>query len=227
MNFLFIILHSLVFINCSEITYSISGSIKNCEKKEWLYGAKPFMLYNEDKSINRKIDLEVDSYFNCDNLPKGTYYIEYENFFEQIIKKKIEIIDRDKNIQICFDEFADTKIPTLISNLKANDKLTISFSSNGCFHNLKERVIFSRKNKEIFGEYISGKKKKVVKINTKKFNYLVLFEKKVKQIQKVAGMCTTSDSYTFILNGKEKFKAEDGGCEWDGFELMVNKVFKQ
>ena len=204
--------------------YVITGEIKFCESELHGFGNEFNLLKNNQ--VVKKIISDYSGNFEIENLEKGEYIIEYENVYQQILRKQVNVEKRQNLIELCLDEFVDTKVSTLFSTLKNGDSLTINIGGSGCFHSFEDQIKFYRKKGKYFGETFTAKKEKITKsLDKKKLDYLILWEKQARKIDKVDGFCTSNTTYDFKLNGKQMFRVSDGTCQWDGYSKIRKETF--
>ncbi|MBC7495104.1 MAG: hypothetical protein H7221_08870 [Flavobacterium sp.] len=219
------ILFLLILATINGENFTLSGQMKFCDSKSNSFG-KPLKLLKNNQVVKNKIVPDYSGEFTIDNLEKGEYVIEYENIYKQIIRKKINLENSQTSIELCLDDFIDTKISTLFNTLKDGDSLSINIDGAGCFHSFEDKMTFYRKKGKYFAETKNAKYKTIVKsIDAEKLNYLILWEKQAKQINKVDGFCTSNAFYEFKLNSVSKFKVHDGTCNWDGYTKVRSKIF--
>jgi hypothetical protein len=175
-------------------------------------------------------------------LPKGSYRLVYPNIYGQIIDKKYSFYeDTATEVALCPDSLINYPQNTL-ARLKNKESITITYQSQGCFHNFFNRIILRRVYDHIqarlYGDtmeyYLKGdsvhyRPKRNVLIGRKTLTpedslAFIGFENELRARHK--GGCTTQDYYTI----KSKYwncHIRDGGCTWPGFYSLTTAWFGQ
>lgn len=163
--------------------------------------------------------------FEISNLSPGTYVIDYNNIYGQRVRKIVTVSNSVTNINLCVDEFQDTKVSTLFNTMKEGDKIVLKISSFGCFHMLEDELTFTMKDRKYFVSYNDEKNKtKVLPLNIDKLNRLIYFEKIIRYVTRIDGGCTTNDGYDFVKNSELIYHATDNTCTWNGYGKIKNKI---
>ena len=115
---------------------------------------------------------------------------------------------------------------SIFANLLEGDVAVLNYNMSGCFSLSAEKIIFIKKNAIITAEVYLDNKLVQSKVLTKKdINYLVDFEKKIRLITNKGRICTTSETYSILLNNKPEFSVVDSSCSWNGYSLLKKEVF--
>lgn len=151
--------------------------------------------------------------FKVSNLKLGVCVVSYRNIFGQIVKKQVAITKEMNTAEFCSDEWISVNESTLINSLKSGETLTVKFISVGCFHSKEEEFKIKRIGAEYSATFIpaKGKIKKIV-LSIKQLNDLIEFEKKLKLMNKLENLCTTTNSYDFMVNDVMQMRLMDGTC---------------
>ena len=119
----------------------------------------------------------------------------------------------------------------LIDSIGKYDTLYIKYSTQGCFHYSAEELKIYRKADRLFAEL------KVSRPNTQELPSLTQhlkdssiiayseFEKSGKTLITKA-FCTTTEQFIICIKA-DSIKFEDNACEFDGYEILKNKIFGQ
>ena len=217
----------MIFLNPflhQDKNHILVGEVKNCESKMRASGNRLVLL--KDGQIVDKIQPAYSGEFTISNLQQGNYVLEYDNIYGQKIRKKIAIDQAKTTVNICIDEFIDTKISTLFNTMKDGDTLSVDVSAAGCFHSYEENMVFNRKGGKYYAEIRNFDNKKIKKtISIAQLNFLISWGKQARQIDKTDGFCTSSTNYNFKVNNEPKFNVSDHTCRWGGYESLKNKIF--
>jgi hypothetical protein len=203
----------------------IVGKLNYCDSDEIEYGNRILAVSKDGKVINDKIKTGFKGTFEINNLTPGIYIIGFDNIYGQRVRKTVEVNDLVTNVNLCVDEFQDTKVSTLFNTMKEGDKLVLKVSSHGCFHMLEDELTFSLKDRKYSVSFKDEKNKtKVLSLNLDKLYRLIYFEKIIRYVAKVDGGCTTSDGYDFIKNGEVVYHATDNTCSWRGYGKIKREI---
>jgi hypothetical protein len=198
---------------------------KNCQNDENDRRERYLKLIKGTEIIRDSIERK-DEMFVIKNLVKGSYKIEFTNIFGQRVRKEVVAKKLRNKIEICTDNFEDNKEITFIQKISNKNRLQLNFMSFGCEHWVSEKVIFFQIEDDFFGEFIKDEQPPIKKkLSKEQLNYLILFERKLRQIENSMGGCTIEDSYHLIL-GNEELKMVDESCDWNGFYEMKKKIFE-
>ena len=225
MKNLTIILLFLIGISANSQTFNVKGIQKYCETDRTDSRERYLSVLQNDSVIVENVKTRFGE-FKIKGLKEGFYTLKFTNIFGQTMNQKVEILKNGNPISICVDTFQETNEKTLFSELKNQDKLIIEYTSSGCFHFDNEQMEFYyEENKFIAELYISEKLVKRKKLDSKSLEYLIEFEKKVKQMKNNMGGCTTSDLYVFSLNNENGFSVSDSSCDWNGYRKLKKEIF--
>lgn len=116
--------------------------------------------------------------------------------------------------------------------LKLNDKLSITYSSTGCFHSERKQLVFQKTPNGFSGSlFADNQLQKKITLAEDAIQELINFEEKLRLKGSSLGGCTTSTTYTVMLNeNKEQaFRFIDSSCSWKSgietlFKLFENKL---
>ena len=109
--------------------------------------------------------------------------------------------------------------------LQNDDTLVLNYSSSGCFHLAVEKIIFTKNTEVVKAEiFIKDKLVKSQVLTAKMIKFMIAFENKARLMNKNAG-CTTSETYTFMLNNIPQFSIVDSTCSWNGYDLLKKEIF--
>ncbi|WP_405568955.1 hypothetical protein [Winogradskyella sp. Asnod2-B02-A] len=225
MKNLTIIFLILIGISANSQTFSVKGIQKYCETDRTDSRERYLSVTRNDSVIVENVKTRFGE-FKVKGLKEGFYTFKFTNIFGQIVNYKTEILKNGNQITICVDTFQETNEKTLFSELTSEDKLIIEYASSGCFHFDNEQMKFYYEKEKLIAElYISEKLVKRKKVDSKSLEYLIGFEKKVKQMKNNMGGCTTSDLYVFSLNNETGFSVNDSSCDWNGYRELKKEIF--
>ena len=214
----------LNFSPLNEQNIKIKGVQKNCQNQEIDWRERYIKLLKGTKVIRDSIEIK-DGKFLIKNLKRGNYNIEFTNIFGQIIHKEITANKLKTKIEICIDTFKDDGEETFIQKISNENKLQLNFMSFGCEHWKTEKIIFFQIGSDFFGEFIEDTKSPIKKkLNKEQMQYLIIFERKLRQMKNSMGGCTTEDIYHLILENEE-LKIADESCDWNGYFKMKKEIF--
>jgi hypothetical protein len=207
--------YKLTFYNCAENNI---GMINN--------GIDSAFMTIYDNESNQKIEYKKDRfpgeyYFST---KKSDVRIEIENIFKQKTDTILKLNKKNTEYQICEDKFQDYELKTSVEkSFEIKKKWTLLYSSMGCFHWDKESIELTYKKEKVYATYkVNKKKKQKIILTQEKMNSLILFEKKLKLMDRPKGGCTTSDIYN--ISGVEKYKIDDSSCLWNGYSNLKEKL---
>jgi hypothetical protein len=222
-TFFFLIL--FLIQNQQDQSFKIIGKLNYCDLDEIEYGSRIIAISKDGKIINDKIKTGFKGSFEINNLSSGTYVIGFDNIYGQRVRKSVDVNNQITNVDLCVDEFQDTKVSTLFNTMKEGDKLILKISSYGCFHMLDDELTFTLKDRKYSVSFKDEKNKtKILPLNLDKLNRLIYFEKIIRYVARVDGGCTTSDGYDFIKNGEVVYHATDNTCSWHGYEKIKSEI---
>lgn len=181
-----------------------------------------------DNITNEKIDYKEGNFsgeyiFKTTNLKVK---IEYKNIFDQKIDTILKLDSNIKNHFICEETFIDndSNKTSIEHSLEKRKKWKLNFLSSGCFHYDNESLEIRYINKVAYLEYkIRDSLKKTLILNENIISRLILFEKKLKLMDKPNSGCTTTDVYE-IKSKYGKYKILDSSCLWDGFFELKKEI---
>jgi hypothetical protein len=209
----------------NENNFTIEGILLNCKTNKSDNGERYLKLKKNNEIIKTDINSRFGE-FKIKNLSKGIYTFELTNIFEQIFTKEIEIKDSITEVELCIEEFIDTKEKTLLENLKKNETLEILITSSGCFHFEKEKLKYYYKNDKLIIEFFKNEKRRKRKtLNKREISELILFERKIIQMKNKFGGCTSSNIYVFTINKNKLLEVIDASCDWDGYYELKKNFF--
>lgn len=225
MKNLTIIVLLLIGISANSQTFSVKGIQKYCETDREDSRERYLSVVQNDSVIVENVKT-IFGEFEIKGLKEGFYTFIFTNIFGQIVSQKTKILKNGNPITICVDAFQETNEKTLFSELKNEDKLIIDYSLSGCSHFHTEKMKFYYEKGKLIAElYITKKLIERKKLDLKSLEYLIGFEKKVKQMKNNIGGCTTFELYTFSLNNKSEFSVDDGSCDWNGYSELKKEIF--
>jgi len=209
--------YKVTFYNCSNDGFSMIHDGIN---------SGVMTIYENDS--RKKIEYKKDKWgigeyhFSTNN---SKVRIEIENIFKQKIDTILILNKKNKNYKICEDKFKEYELKTSVEeSIKNKNKWTLSFSSIGCFHQEKESIELTHKKGKVFAIHkVNEKKKNKIKLTQTKIKSLIVFEKKLKLMNRPDGGCTTSDYYT-IKSEIENYEITDSSCLWSGFHYLKKNL---
>ena len=153
----------------------------------------------------------------------GSYTVRYSNLYGRITEKTVLIpATKQYELALCPDELNEHPQNSL-AQLQNGEMIKITFSSQGCFHDVKE-VLSLTKQKDAFVATLSyDGKLKTRMLDSTKLKAFRRFENELIAIRDRGG-CTTTDFYAFVSKTMT-FRKVDGGCEWKGFYLLKKVLF--
>jgi hypothetical protein len=186
-------------------------------------------FFQDNKLTNQIIPMNYHQWpIDIENFNSGTYNVVYRNLYGKQISRFITIPDTSDvyELQLCPDELIDYSFNSL-SALKENEKIKVSFSSSGCFHQDREILIITRQNNRFIAK-LTTKTYKETKTKSATLNQAAIdafkrFENEIRQVEDSYG-CTTVDTYTIFCKSWA-IKRTDGGCAWDGFYFLKKAFF--
>ena len=227
MKLLGIISISVLLISFSKIDGEIAkiiGIQEYCETGFDDYVNRNIRLIEDGEIIRDSIE-NKEGKFVIKNLSKGNYKIEFTNIYGQIIQKDISVNKLKSKIKICIEEFNDTGEETFFQKLTTKNILELKFNSWGCSHWEKGKINFFQNDNDLFGELIENGNPSIrKKLSSNDLQYLIIFERKLRQIKNNEWGCTTEDSYHLTM-GKEHLKIIDETCDWNGYYKMKKEIF--
>ncbi len=208
--------YSLTFYNCTENNI---GGINN------EIDSAVIKIY--DNESNQKIEFKNNkpSRRYSFSTSKSELRIEFENIFRQKIDTILKLSKKNTHYKICEDQFKNYELKTSVEkSIEIKKKWALQYSSMGCFHWDNESILITYKREKVYAIYKTNKKRKQkIRLTQEKINLLILFEKKLKLMNKPKGGCTTSDIYT-INSDTEKYKIIDSSCLWNGYFNLKEKL---
>ncbi len=222
LSFIFIL---LTFITAEANTFKVKGILQNCETKSHNRKERHLSVLLKDSVIIKNVKT-VSGEFTIKGLNENIYTFQFTNIFGQIVKKEINISKNNNAIILCVEEFQENNEMTFIESLKPNDTLSFEIILNSSTQYKNEKIIFFHENEILKAElYIENKLMKKIIINSAFREYIMVFEKKLKQINKVNGGCTGSELFIVILNNEKGYSSHDNTCEWNGYHKLKEKFF--
>lgn len=147
----------------------------------------------------------------------GRYTFRYKNLFGQTVDKTIHIKHPQKEKLTLFLDYTDYKKnieKSWINKLKANEKITMAFASQGCFHTSKDTIVLRRSATAYQLQY----KNKKISLRKEDLDYLLKFECELPLVTN-KGFCTSIDTFVIQYGTLEK-KYVDGDCRWNGYHRL-------
>jgi hypothetical protein len=186
-------------------------------------------FFQDNKLSNQIVPMNYHQWpIDIEDFNSGTYKVVYRNLYGKQVSKFITIPDTtdEYELKLCPDELMDYSLNSL-SALKDNETIKVSFSSSGCFHQDRETLIITRKDKKYIAK-LTTKTYKETKTKSATLNQAAIdafkrFENEIRQVEDSYG-CTTVDTYT-IFSKSWTIKRTDGGCAWDGFYFLKKEFF--
>ncbi len=152
----------------------------------------------------------------------GEYRVEYKSMFNLIESKTVDISSNGiYTIDICIDYISYKKseyIP-ILDRLKENEGYSLSFESQGCFHNVKSNKLYFKREKDSYFMIYKNQKRKLSEGEVRTVRY---FEIELYEMDDHEN-CTTRDTYIVRYNGGE-FRKIDDSCTWDGGYFLWNTL---
>lgn len=108
-----------------------------------------------------------------------------------------------------------------IDTLQVGSSYQIIFHSTGCFHNYWDTLSVSRNSKNYFLKY----KNQETTLKRKNLERYKQFEQELR-FDSHEGLCTKRDQYLIKTHNLEETITMDGSCHWDGFENLLDDLFK-
>ena len=105
-------------------SFKIVGKLNYCDLDEIEYGNRILAISKDGKVINDKIKTGFKGSFEINDLSPGTYVIGFYNIYGQRVRKSVEVNNQITNVNLCVDEFEDTKVSTLFNTMKFTFKLS-------------------------------------------------------------------------------------------------------
>ena len=225
--FLFIVLIlPLVTFGQRQRKVTIELSTGDCRKNEHIrIGFQDTIrFYKSGKIYKQIIPMNYNEWpIEIKDYNSGTYQVTYKNLYGQTTTKTVTVPDcGEYEIALCPDE-----LPTYSHNslaaLQNGETVNVYFNSQGCFHTDQEVLSLTKQNGAISATLLFGGKTKTIKLNNSQLEAFKRFENELVVVEDGGG-CTTTDTYTFVTKTK-KFEKVDGGCEWNGFNILRNTLF--
>lgn len=156
---------------------------------------------------------------------KKNIRIEIQNIYNQKIDTILNLNKKETEFKICEDKFKNYNIKTTISkSFETQKKWVLHYSSSGCFHWDNESIIIYYRKRGTYAVHKKNNKKKLkIKLSKANKEQLVLFEKKIRLMNKPNAGCTTTDTYTVIFN-EEEYTIKDSSCLWNGFNYLKEEL---
>lgn len=179
------------------------------------------IYFTRDDKIIKEIPVRHLQYWPItikDFLP-GEYLVLYKDFAGKKKSQAFSVSNVDLfKLYICPDVFSEYIFP--FENFTANDRITIDYSSLGCFHFASEMLTLTKKDSSFIITLKTPKNKplKIILDKDKKdaFNR---FYNELLTLSDSDG-CTTTDTYSISTSKGFKLKRIDGSCFWNGFYYL-------
>lgn len=154
------------------------------------------------------------------NVGSGRYTFRYKNLLGQHVDKAISINHSRKEKLTLFIDYTDYKKnigKSWVSQLKPNEKINLTFNSQGCFHVRNDTIILTKSTADYYLQYKNEK----IKLSKEDLDYLIKFECELPLIPN-NGYCTSTDTFA-IQYGTLKKEYEDGDCNWNGYYRLFQR----
>lgn len=202
--------------------YEITVSAAKCKYERGYAFLKEFVLYKGDQKL-QTVPLAHDPTATLKNLTSGHYQIKYKTIYNKWGTVNFELGNEKKvDIKLCMDtlDYAQNTNILLIDQLNENETLELLYHSQGCFHQDKENVKFTKKKGQFIVEYNDLKKT----LTKKQAQFLREFEIELRS--NLGTGCTTTDRYSLYIdkpgNFDEMYSQNDGSCSWNGFSNLLD-----
>ncbi|CAL2082118.1 conserved hypothetical protein [Tenacibaculum sp. 190524A05c] len=191
----------IVVINTS-LSYSqekYTLNFYNCNYDDFAFTPlSEFNIYDTKtgKEINYKKGW-VSGKFNF-STDRPLVRIKYKNIYNQAFDTIINLNNKNTSHVLCIEKFKDYSLQTTFEQcIKNKKKWELNLNSTGCFHWDNESFKIKYKKNKVYVVYkINRGKKQYILLNQKKIDTFILFEKKLRLMNRPNGGCTTSDLYT-------------------------------
>ena len=188
-------------------------------------------------SEHKVITDTTEHYFELKIKTKSdTLKVQYQNDYNQKVDTTYILSRNMQKIYICIDKFKDYKIKTLNEDAMKNKKWELYINSMHCFGFDKSKLIIKFKKNKIIAKYYFSKwiekseqKKEFIKkkiLTEKQISNLILFEKKLRLMNRPNGDCTTSVFYLLKTNNG-KISISDSSCSsFNEYDLLEKLGFE-
>lgn len=198
------------------------GAIKvvtNCCK----YDDKQMLDLEEFVLLKNNIEIKTFSYdrngVEVNELYYGDYEIKYKSIFNKYEKINFKITDhKQKLVPLCIDKIDYKKNDNilLLDEMKYGEILSLSFESQGCFHNTRKEIRLKKTENGLILFYDQN----VIELTDKQYKLIREFEIELKSNHN--GLCSSKDEYNLYNEQSHTFfTMKDESCTWNGFWNLI------
>lgn len=180
-------------------------------------------------------DYVTNEKIECKQASSGTYYfstnkeilrVNIRNIYNQKFDTILELQENKTEYDLCGDQFKNYDLKTSVEKaLEDRKKWTLQYSAKATgsknqirFQDESITITFS-KNKIHATYRVNRIKVEKTKITNEQKEALILFEKKLKLLNRTNTSCHLTTAY-YISSFAENFKVENNTCLWDGFNEL-------
>ena len=203
-----------------------------------------YLINLQDNSIAGAITAQrfKEQTYLFENLSISNYKLIYTNNYGQQINKTITISELDtSHLNICPDLLLSYNQNSL-DKLKNNDSLVLVYTSKGCFHKFKSKIVIQKIDNSfkafLYADIEKEKKEKgrirvlttkdslmkTVMLTQENLEDFIKFENELNYVK--YAFCTTNDNY-LIKSKVLNVKKTDGSCEWHGYSFLRKSFFRE
>lgn len=187
------------------------------------YDNKQMLDLKEFVLLKNNIEIKTFSYdrsgVEVSELYYGDYEIIYKSIFNKYEKINFRITDhKQKVVTLCIDkiDYKKNNNILLLDEMKYGEILSLSFESQGCFHNTKEEIRLKKTQNNMILFYDQD----VIELSDKQYKLIREFEIELKSNHN--GLCSSKDEYNlYNKQSGEIFTMKDQSCSWNGFWNLI------
>ncbi len=166
--------------------------------------------------------------FKLPNITEGEYKFHFTNSQGKPVVSSLYLSPETREILLCINQADSSNTVSMTRSLRPGDCLFIEYVTSGCFHYEENWLKFYYRKNRLYGEFwVEGKKIRTRSLSASQRAYLAAFEQELRLRANIWGGCTTSDTYTLILNGTTNRVFMDDSCLWSGYSELKKKIFKK
>lgn len=229
LSFLFLgVLNSLI----AQTDYQLS--FYKCDGND--LGAVDYRLHSPDLTVSDYVSYQK---IECKEPSSGIYHfttnkavlrVGIRNIYNQKLDTILELQKGKTEYKLCSDKFIDYELKTsLEKSFENRKKWTLQYSSNGVYATKKansqdESITITYTKRKIHATYrVNKRRKKKITLDTEHQNSLILFEKKLKLMDRTNTSCPVYSNY-YISSFAENFQIKNNTCLWDGFNELKSAL---
>lgn len=214
-------------ITFGQTTFSVSVTPYICDEFTPYLAASNITVHRNDQLIYA-VPPDSTLEFILPKITEGEYKFHFTNSQGKPVVSSLYLSPETREILLCINQVDSSNTVSMTRSLRPGDYLFVEYISAGCFNYEENWLKFYFHKNRLYGElWENGEKVSTRRLNASKRAYLAKFEQDLRLRANIWGGCTTSEMFTFVLNGDTQRTFIDNTCTWGGYYSLKKKIFKK